>query len=410
MYNYTHMLKYRIGCSGFLYDSWRGNFYPETLPQKRWLTYYVSKINSVELNVTFYRLLKKEAFERWYKETPPNFSFSLKGSRFITHIKKLKDVELPLLTFFNTTAPLLEKLDVVLWQLPPNFRVNMKNLEDFIEAIKLYPVRHVFEFRHKSWISKKVFKLLASANIAACMADWPEFIDDLPITADFVYIRRHGEFGSYSTDYTPEQLKSDAKRIKDYLKLGKDVYFYFNNDSMGYAPKNVMELIAMIKGSLPKALERSLRPEGTEPKKKSKSAAARKPSGKKIKPAKKGRKKTVKKLKKKKTVKKPKTVKKVKPRRSKPKKVKTKKVARKSTKKTVRKKTTKKVTKKNVKKKIVKKPAKKKLKRTGVKKKTTKKVTNKKKAVKKKQLKKTSKKPLRKRSSAKPGASRRNKR
>ncbi len=248
------MPKYRIGCSGFLYDSWKGVFYPEELPHRRWLSFYMEKLNTVELNVTFYRLLKKEAFERWYKETSPDFLFCLKGSRFITHVKKLKDVELPLSTFFNATAPLLEKLGVILWQLPPNLKLNLKNLEDFIENLKRYPVRHAFEFRHKSWLTKKVISLLSASNIALCMADWPDFINDLPITADFVYIRRHGEGGSYATNYTTEQLKNDAKRIKEYLKQGKDVYFYFNNDAFAYAPKNALELRAILASTLPKAL------------------------------------------------------------------------------------------------------------------------------------------------------------
>lgn len=240
------MSKCRIGCSGFMYDEWRGVFYPEGLPKKNWLSFYVGKLHAVELNVTFYRLLKKEAFERWYRETPEGFSFSLKGSRFITHIKKLKDAELPLSTFFNTTAPLMEKLEVVLWQLPPNLKVNLKALEDFIEAIRIFPVRHAFEFRHQGWINNKVFKLLSTVNIALCMADWPPFIDDLPLTADFVYLRRHGEGGSYSTCYTREQLERDAKRIKAYLRQGRDVYMYFNNDAFGYAPKNAMELKAIL--------------------------------------------------------------------------------------------------------------------------------------------------------------------
>lgn len=250
---YSEMPKYRIGCSGFLYDSWKGAFYPEDLPHKKWLTFYMGKLNTVEINVTFYRLLKKEAFERWYKETPPDFSFCLKGSRFITHVKKLKDVELPLSTFFNATAPLLEKLDAILWQLPPNLKLNMKNLEDFVENLKQYPVRHVFEVRHKSWLTKKVFNLLSDANIAICMADWPPFIDDLPVTADFVYLRRHGEGGSYATNYTPEQLKQDAKRIKEYLKLGKDVYLYFNNDAFAFAPKNALELKTILLSTIPKS-------------------------------------------------------------------------------------------------------------------------------------------------------------
>ncbi len=371
------MVKYSIGCSGFLYDSWRGSFYPEELPQKKWLSFYVKKFNTVELNVTFYRLLKKEAFERWHQETPPQFSFTLKGSRFITHIKKLKDVELPLSTFFHTTSPLLEKLEVVLWQLPPNFVVNLKSLGDFIEAIKQYRVRHVFEFRHKSWINRKVFKMLSESNIAICMADWPEFIDELPLTADFVYIRRHGEAGSYATNYSTEQLKRDAKRIKNYLKLDKDVYIYFNNDALGYAPKNAMELRDILEESLPKALRKGtaltkrVKPKKAQPKKKKKKPV-KKVSKKKYKkpakkrPVKKARPKKVKPTKKvaKKIIRKPKKLKKKKPvrklkpaKKAKPKKIKTKKVSRKPFKKTVKKKSVKKTTKK----KFIKKPIRKKL-------------------------------------------------
>jgi uncharacterized protein YecE (DUF72 family) len=279
------MPKYRIGCSGFLYDSWRGPFYPEELPHKRWLSFYMGKFGTVELNVTFYRLLKKEAFERWYKETPPDFRFSLKGSRFITHVKKLKDVELPLSTFFNATAPLLEKLEVILWQLPPNLRLNMKNLEDFVENLKPYPVRHVFEFRHKSWLVKKVFNLMSAANIGICMADWPEFINDLPPTSDFVYIRRHGEGGSYATNYTTEQLKNDAKKIKEYMKLGKDVYYYFNNDAFAYAPKNALELISILESTIPKSLMEPEKPKPREEKAVKKPAEKKKPATKTVKKA-----------------------------------------------------------------------------------------------------------------------------
>ncbi len=345
------MPKYKIGCSGFLYDSWRGAFYPEDLPHKNWLSFYMEKFNTVELNVTFYRLLKKEAFERWYKETPPGFTFCLKGSRFISHVKKLKDVELPLSTFFNATAPLLEKLEVALWQLPPNLKINMKNLEDFVENLKKYPVRHVFEFRHKSWLVKKVFNLLSASNIALCMADWPEFIDELPLTADFIYIRRHGERGSYATNYTTEQLKKDAKRIKGYLKLGKDVYFYFNNDAFAYAPKNALELKIILDKTLPKTLKESAEPLRIKTKK----VKAKKKKLKKRKPS------TKKKVTKKKTT--PKAVKKVgRKAAKKTSKKATPKTAKKPTKKTARK-ITRKPTRKPIKK-ITKKATKKTTKRT----------------------------------------------
>ncbi|MBI5195946.1 MAG: DUF72 domain-containing protein [Nitrospirae bacterium] len=292
------MQKYKIGCSGFMYDAWKGVFYPEELPQKNWLSFYGEKFDALELNVTFYRLLKKEAFERWYKETSPRFSFSLKGSRFITHVKKLKDVELPLSTFFNTTAPLMEKLEVVLWQLPPNLKANLKVLKEFIEALKPYPMRYAFEFRHKSWINSKVFKLLSTYNIAVCMADWPPFIEEVPLTADFVYIRRHGKGGNYSTPYPTEQLKKDAKKIKAFMKEGKDVYIFFNNDAFGYAPQNAKELKEILAGPAAKAsLKKKVVPakkvkpkKKTTPKKvkpKEKAILKKKPAPKKVKPKKK---------------------------------------------------------------------------------------------------------------------------
>lgn len=358
---YSEMPKFRIGCSGFLYDSWRGPFYPEDLPHKKWLTFYMGKFKTVELNVTFYRLLKKEAFERWYKETPPDFTFCLKGSRFISHVKKLKDVELPLSTFFNATAPLLEKLEVVLWQLPPNLKLNMKNLEDFVEALKQFPVRHVFEFRHKSWLTKKVFSLLSASNIGVCMADWPEFIDDLPLTADFVYIRRHGERGSYATNYTPEQLKKDARKIKEYLKLGKDVYYYFNNDAFAYAPKNASELKTILEHSLPKSLREKMEKKAAKPKKikparkkaEKKKAALKKIVSKKIKSAKKAAKKAGKKITKKAVAKPSKKTAKKAVKKTAKKAVK--KTVKKSVKKTARKKTVKKTVKKTAKKTVRKK-------------------------------------------------------
>ncbi|UCF86651.1 MAG: DUF72 domain-containing protein [Nitrospiraceae bacterium] len=353
------------------------------------MSFYVEKFDTVELNVTFYRLLKKEAFERWYKETPANFSFSLKGSRFITHTKKLKDIELPLLTFFNTTAPLMEKLEVVLWQLPPNFKANIKNLEEFIEAIKLYPVRHAFEFRHKSWISSKILKLLSAANIAVCMADWPDFIKELPLTADFVYIRRHGEFGSYATNYTVEKLKDDAKRIKEYLKLGKDVYLFFNNDALGYAPKNALELKAILEETLPKSLKEAAQPEvkkrvkaGTKKAPKKKTAKPAKKVPKKKKPVKKPKtKKAVKKIKKKTKIKRPSKLIKKKVKKKTPKKTVKKKIAKEKAKK----KPIKKTVKKKIKKKPIRgKPVKKRSKKSTVKKSSGKKPSRKIKTSKKK--------------------------
>jgi uncharacterized protein YecE (DUF72 family) len=216
----------RVGCSGFSYDQWKGNFYPEGLSQKRWLQYYSTIFPMVELNVTFYRLPLAKTFDGWYQETPPNFVFLLKGSRFITHV-----------------------LRVVLWQFPPGFGINMERMRKFLALLKKYPVRNTLEFRNQSWITGEIADLCTAYGAALCTADWPEFIDDLPATADFIYLRRHGVGGSYATDYPKSALRKDAARIRKYLRSGKDVYICFNNDAYGYAPKNTQELMEMLKKS-----------------------------------------------------------------------------------------------------------------------------------------------------------------
>ncbi len=241
------MPELRIGCSGFSYQHWRGIFYPENLAERRWLEYYSSLFSTVELNVTFYRLPLPATFDTWYKETPPDFGYSVKGSRFITHVKKLLGTEGPLKLFFDSALRLQEKLKVILWQFPPAFKENKERLAAFVIQLKKFPVRNALEFRHESWIDADVMDLCRDHNVSVCMADWPGFIDDLPLTADFVYIRRHGEGGSYATHYSTAELKKDAARIRQYLKDRKDVFIYFNNDALGYAPRNAQELIEILK-------------------------------------------------------------------------------------------------------------------------------------------------------------------
>lgn len=240
------MSEARIGCSGFNYSHWLGTFYPQDLPQRKWFQHYCTVFSSVELNVTFYRVPLPATFDKWYQETPDDFVFSLKGSRFITHVKRLIDPEAPLDRFFEAALRLKEKMQVVLWQFPPRFKADKERLIRFLRVLSDYPVRNTLEFRHESWISQDVIDICREYRVGLCMADWPKFIDDLPVTADFVYIRRHGETGGYDTCYSKAALKRDAMRIKAYLKSGKDVFVYFNNDAFGYAPKNAYELLEML--------------------------------------------------------------------------------------------------------------------------------------------------------------------
>lgn len=231
-----------IGCSGFSYPDWRGRFYPADLAQKRWFAHYCSVFASVELNVTFYRLLKPATFDHWLRDSPPQFVFSVKGSRFITHVKRLVDPEEPLRRFFDGVLHLGEKLGVVLWQFPPNFACDPTRLEHFAVLLQRYPVRQVFEFRNEACRVAAISELCRTAEIALCLADWPPFCAELPLTTDFVYLRRHGQGGSYASCYSAEELAADARRIREYLGSGRDVYIYFNNDHRAYAPQNAREL------------------------------------------------------------------------------------------------------------------------------------------------------------------------
>ncbi len=241
------MPELRIGCSGFNYRHWNDVFYPHGVAQKKWFEYYCTVFDTVELNVTFYRLPLAGTFTRWRSETPDDFAFSIKGSRFITHLKRLLEPEGPLDFFFDRASNLQRKLKVVLWQLPPNFKMEIKRLENFLRLLRKYPVRNTFEFRHESWMSDDIFHLFKEYGASLCMADWPGFINDLPVTSDIVYIRRHGSGGNYATNYSKAELRKDAKRIANYLKQEKDVFIYFNNDAFGYAPENAKELMELCK-------------------------------------------------------------------------------------------------------------------------------------------------------------------
>src|SRR5512134_270109 len=166
----------KVGCSGFNYDSWKGNFYPEDLPRKRWLEHYATVFSTVELNVTFYRLPTAATFDRWYAETPRSFEFSVKGSRFLTHVKRLREPEQPVALFFRRARRLKEKLSVVLWQFPPSFRFDRERFVRFLRALRRFSVRNTLEFRDESWTTDEVADACEENGVSLCLADWPRFL------------------------------------------------------------------------------------------------------------------------------------------------------------------------------------------------------------------------------------------
>ena len=235
-----------IGCSGFSYRHWLGTFYPEKLSPKQWFNHYDTVFSTVELNVTFYRIPKAETFRHWYEEASRNFTFAVKGSRYITHIKRLVQIESALARFYTPALELKEKLKVILWQFPPQFKCDPARLDGFLALISDYDIRSTLEFRNESWLCPEVIELCRARNVSLCMADSPPFLDETPITADFVYLRRHGMQGSYNGSYERSELERDARRIRSYLDANLDVFIYFNNDAGGAAPKNAQELAAIM--------------------------------------------------------------------------------------------------------------------------------------------------------------------
>jgi len=234
-----------VGTSGYSYDDWVGKFYPKGMKREEWLSYYATKFDTVELNVTFYRTPKKSMFESWSKKTPTGFHFVIKGSRFITHLRRLHDVDDSLKFFFGAAAALEKKLKVVLWQLPPKFSVDLTLLDEFLRSVdhaETATVRHAFEFRDKSWLTDEVYGLLREHNAALVFSDYPFEIHD-PATADFLYLRRHGPGGDYHVAYPNRDLKKDIALIQRY---NLPTYEFFNNDAQAVGAQNALELRSML--------------------------------------------------------------------------------------------------------------------------------------------------------------------
>ena len=234
-------LHYYIGTSGWHYDHWQDRFYPKTLTKAKWLEFYASHFTTVELNNSFYRLPSETAFTTWYDSSPANFTFAVKVSRFITHIKRLRNSEEAVDNFISRAKILAEKLGPLLYQLPPNMHRNDEILESFLSTLP-QGMKHVFEFRHQSWLEDKVFEILHKHNIGFCVFDMPSVSCPLVATADFAYIRFHGSTGLYFSCYSDEELADWAKRLANLARNLEAIYIYFNNDAEAFAVRNAITL------------------------------------------------------------------------------------------------------------------------------------------------------------------------
>lgn len=243
-----------VGTSGFSYQHWKGCFYPTGTPQSRWLEYYASVFSAIELNVTFYRQPSAEQFNTWRERVPDGFRFAIKGSRFITHYRRLLETTEQLERFFTAASGLGSALDCVLWQLPPGMEADVGRLEEFATQLPRLNagderLRHAFEFRDPSWFAEPVYEVLHRAEAALVLAD-PSVLgraeaSKTPPTADFTYLRFHGTDHDRG-GYGDRDLEPWVARARGDMKAGRDVYAFFNNDQWGMAPRDGLRLCEIL--------------------------------------------------------------------------------------------------------------------------------------------------------------------
>ena len=231
-----------IGTSGWAYPGWRRHLYADA-PVRRWLEIASRTFSALEINGSFYTQIKPATYERWRAETPAEFRFALKGHRFVTHYKRLRDCEPSIALLRDQATGLGDKLAAVVWQLPSNFVANADRLAGFVRALAAWPIRHA------SWFTAETVDQLRAANIAVCLSDAPDFPLWHEVTADFVYVRLHGHTRKYASSYSPRSLAGWARSTERWLAEGRDVHVYFDNDAEGHAVRNALDLRALLDGT-----------------------------------------------------------------------------------------------------------------------------------------------------------------
>jgi uncharacterized protein YecE (DUF72 family) len=226
------------GTSGWAYGGWKPEFYPAKLPQKNFLQYYATQLNTVEVNFSFRQLLKETTVAKWIAETPAAFRFGVKAHQVLTHIKRLKNTQDFLPRFLSTLEPLAQagKMGPVLFQLPPNMKADSVLLEEFLNVLTR-GVPSAFEFRHQSWFADEIFELLKKNNRALCVAESEERVTPDVLTADFAYYRYRKPM------YTPEERQAMIGRIREHLGQGRDVYAYFKHEETPEGAQYAVEVL-----------------------------------------------------------------------------------------------------------------------------------------------------------------------
>lgn len=237
----------RVGCSGWQYKHWRGDFYPAEVPASRWFEHYAARFDTVEINNSFYRLPERATFAAWARRAPSRFVFAVKASRFLTHMKKLKDPEEPIERLCSRMRALGRHLGPVLYQLPPGWSVDVDRFRRFLDVLP-QGIRHVVEFRDPSWYDLAIRRLMEARGVALCLHDMPGSATGKLPTCPFVYVRFHGSGEKYGGGYSEARLRGWAEWLNARRDAGCDVYAYFNNDIGGHAPRDAMTLRRALEG------------------------------------------------------------------------------------------------------------------------------------------------------------------
>lgn len=241
-----------VGTSGWIYKSWKGRFYPNGIKESQHLSFYANHFSTTEINYSFYKLPSENAFLNWREQTPEQFTFAVKASRFLTHLKKLKEPEEPWERLLDRATKLESKLGPILLQFPANWPVNLERLAHFLECTKnasppAQDLRLAFEFRNDSWFCREVIELLQEHGTSCLVVgDSLRYKRVEIITSNFMYVRYHGRTPYKAPNYSEAQLEDESKKIKKWLRKGLDVYVYFNNDAEGRALENAFSLLDIL--------------------------------------------------------------------------------------------------------------------------------------------------------------------
>jgi len=237
-----------VGISGWSYPNWRDTFYPTDLPSRRYLEFYAQEFLTTEINSSFYRLVRPQTYEKWAQHVPPDFVFAVKANRLLTHTQRLHEVEEPWQRFTQAVRTLGSHLGPILLQFPPSFKRDEPRLADFLQMAQARAagLRLVCEFRHTSWFTEEIYRLLRRYGIALCLADSSLYPRTDVLTTDFMYCRLHGRSELFASSYSVGELEHEAQQLQRHREAGVDIYIYFNNTMHGHALSNARTLLALL--------------------------------------------------------------------------------------------------------------------------------------------------------------------